>query len=53
VGYTNSADKLVTIPLTHKDGSKFVRKTRLVYHKEELENLPVKNFIDFIKNHGI
>jgi DNA-binding transcriptional LysR family regulator len=53
VGYTNNTDKLVTMPLTHKDGSKFVRKTRLVYHKEELENPLVRNFIGFIRNHGI
>jgi DNA-binding transcriptional LysR family regulator len=53
VGYANNTDKLVTVPLTHKDGSKFVRKTRLVYHKEYLENPLVKNFVDFIKDHGI
>jgi DNA-binding transcriptional LysR family regulator len=53
VGYANNMDKLVTIPLTHKDGSKFVRKTRLVYHREDMENPLVKNFVNFIKDHGV
>jgi DNA-binding transcriptional LysR family regulator len=53
VGYTNNTDKLVTIPLIHKDGSKFVRKTKLVYHGEDLGNPLIKNFVEYIKNHGI
>ena len=40
---------LFSIPLVYKDGSKFTRKTYLVYHKEEVYNALVNNFIDFIK----
>lgn len=40
---------LFSIPLVYKDGSKFTRKTYLVYHKEEVYNALVSNFINFVK----
>jgi DNA-binding transcriptional LysR family regulator len=53
IGYIKGMDNLFTIPLTHKDGSKFVRKTRFVYNRENMDSPVIKAFIDFIKEHGI
>jgi DNA-binding transcriptional LysR family regulator len=53
IGYIEGKDNLFTVPLFHKNGSKFVRKSRFVYHPEGMDNPIIKNFIDFIKKHGI
>jgi hypothetical protein len=53
VGYVKGMDSLFTIPLVHKDGSKFVRKTMFVYHHEDMDIPLIKNFVNFIKERGI
>lgn len=49
VGYVKGEDNLFTIPLVHKDGSKFVRQTKFMYHCESMDNPMIKDFVNFIK----
>lgn len=53
VGYFSKGDELTTIPLVYKDGSKLLRNTSLVYHREDVHNPLINNFIQFIADGGI
>jgi DNA-binding transcriptional LysR family regulator len=53
IGYANEMDKLFSIPLEYKNGEKFTRCIRLIYHKETAENPLIKNFIQFIQDMGV
>lgn len=46
--YFNPEDGLYSLPLTFKDGSKFTRKSWLVYDKKALRYPLVANFVSFI-----
>lgn len=48
IKYFNPEDGLYSLPLTFKDGSKFTRKSWLVYDKNSLRYPLVANFISFI-----
>ncbi|MEA5083658.1 MAG: LysR family transcriptional regulator [Lachnospiraceae bacterium] len=39
---------LFSLPLIYKDGTAFTRKTFLVYHKDDLHNTVLNNFVVFI-----
>ena len=57
LGYAISSDKnffkddpdLYSLPLTHKDGTSFTRKTHLYYSRDQLQNKTAMHFIDFAK----
>jgi DNA-binding transcriptional LysR family regulator len=53
IGYTNDSDRLFSTPLEYKNGEKFTRCTRLIYHKEAAENPLINNFIQFIQDTGV
>lgn len=47
--YADPDDDLFSLPLEYLDGSKFTRKSWLVYDKEDLCNPLLSHFIDFLK----
>ena len=53
IGFAKGIDNLFTIPLVHKDGSKFVRETRFVYRREDMTRPVLKDFVNFIQVYGI
>ena len=46
--YYNPQDNLYAFPLEYLDGSKFSRKSWIVYDKDDLHNLLLSHFIDFV-----
>ena len=40
---------LYSVPLFFKNGKPLTRNTWLVYHKDDLANPILKNFVDFVK----
>ena len=53
IAYARGMEGLSTIPLVHKDGSKFVRKTRFIYYRENLDIPVINDFVNYIKEGGI
>jgi DNA-binding transcriptional LysR family regulator len=53
IGYFSEADKLATIPLGYKDGSKLMRDTNLFYHREDTQNPLINGFVQFIQTQAI
>lgn len=52
--YFNPADNLNALPLTYKNGSKFTRKSWLVYDKKDLKsNILLSRFVSFTLNTDI
>ena len=46
-------ERLFTVPLVHKDGTKFTRETWFVYSLQKMDNPIARDFVEFIKEHGI
>jgi len=53
IGYIKGRKDLFSIPLVHKDGSQFVRKTWFVYSNETMDNPIISDFVGFIREHGV
>lgn len=51
--YFANDDRFYSLPLVFKDGSRFTRKTWMLYRKETLENPLAANFIRFITDYRI
>lgn len=46
--YYTPQDNLIAIPLEYLDGSKFIRKSWVVYDKNDLHNPLLSHFLDFV-----
>ncbi|MCL2601933.1 MAG: LysR family transcriptional regulator [Treponema sp.] len=51
--YIKGKKELFTIPLLHKDGTKFTRNTSFIYSREKMGTPMIKDFVDYIKKYGV